>query len=100
MAKEEIIQSAQQMDLIYSQSGTLYDLIPLAAIPTSVLERPSKGPHADGMIGSIRQIDQLTQQMGQASVQNSQPIAVQENQQPANPTQTLEILIVQDTDQK
>ena len=50
---------------------------------------PLKGPHVDGVIGSVSQIYRLTQQMGQVSVQTSQLIASQENHQPANPTQTL-----------
>ena len=96
MTEEKLIQISQQIDLIYSQLGTLYDLIPLAARPTSNPEGPSKGPHVDGVIGSIIQIDRLTQQMGKVSVQTSQPTAGQENQQPTNPTQTSKIL----TDQK
>ena len=73
MTEEQLIQSSQQMDLIYSQSGTLYDLIPLAARPTSDPARPSKEPHTDGVIGSVSQIYRLTQQMGQVLVQYSQP---------------------------
>ena len=33
------------------------------------------GPHANGMIGFINNLDQITQQMGQMFVQTSQPIA-------------------------
>ena len=100
MTEEQLIQSAQQMDLIYSQLSTLYDLIPLVVRPASDLARLSKGTHVDGVIGSIRKIDRLTQQMRQVSVQNSQPTTGQENQQPTNPAQTSEILTVQATDQK
>ena len=71
MTEEKLIQSAQKMDLIYSQSCTLYDLIPLVARPTSNPARPLKGNHVDGVIGSVSQIDRLTQQMGQVSVQTS-----------------------------
>ena len=38
--------------------------------------------------------------MGQVSIQTYQPTADQENQQPPNPTQTSEILMVQAMDQK
>ena len=62
--------------------------------------RPMKGPHADGVIGFFVQNYPLTQQLGQVSVQNYQPTTIQENQQSANPMQTLEILTVQATDQK
>ena len=82
------------MDLIYSQLGKLYDSIPIAGRPAHNLAIPLKGTHVDCVIGSISQIDQLTHQMGQVSVQNSQPTASQENQQPANPTQTSEILTI------
>ena len=71
MTGEQLIQSAQQMDFIYSQSGTLCDLIPLAARPAFDPARPSKGPHADGVIDFVIQIDRLTQQMGQVSVKTS-----------------------------
>ena len=57
MTEEKLIQSAQQMDLIYSQSSTLYDLIPHATSPVSNRARTPKGSHADGVIGSVSQID-------------------------------------------
>ena len=57
MTKEKLIQSAIQMDLIYSQSGTLYDLIPHVARLASNPSRPLKGAHTDGVIGSISKID-------------------------------------------
>ena len=60
MNEEKLIQSSQQMDLIYSQSGTLYDLIPLAARPASDPTRPLKEPRVDGVIGYVSQIDRLT----------------------------------------
>ena len=100
MTEDQLIQSAQQMDLIYSQSSTLYDLIPLVARPASDPTIPSKGPHADGVIGFVIQIDQCIQQMGQVPVQTSQTVVGQENQYPANPTQTSKILTVQATYQK
>ena len=52
------------MDLIYSQVGTLYDLIPLIERPASDPKMLSKGPHVDGVIGFVCQIDRLTQKMG------------------------------------
>ena len=50
MIEEKLIQISQQMDLIYSQSDKLYDLIPLAVRPASDPSRPLKGPHADGVV--------------------------------------------------
>ena len=53
---------------MYSQSGTLYDIIPQASRPSNDKSRPALGPHVDGMIGFVstfvvyqvvRQLDQL-----------------------------------------
>ena len=60
MNEEKLIQSSQQMDLIYSQLGTLYYLIPHTVRPASNPSKQPKGPHVDGVLGSITQIDQLT----------------------------------------
>jgi hypothetical protein len=50
-SKEDAIMRAQQLELIYSQSGLLYDIFPDA--PRSILDktRQRSGPHADGIIG-------------------------------------------------
>ena len=56
MTKEKLIHISQQMDLIYSQSCTLYDLMPCVTRPMSNLDRTLKGPHVDGFISSISQI--------------------------------------------
>ena len=47
------------MDLIYSQSRTLYDLIPHAGRPTSNIAWSPKGPHADGVIGYVNKMINL-----------------------------------------
>ena len=100
MTEEKIIHIVQQMDWIYSQSDTLYDLIPHIVKLASDLDKTPKGPHVDGVIGSINQIDELSQLLGHVFVQTSQPTTGQENQQPTNPAQTLEILTVQAMDRK
>lgn len=53
MTGEQSISCAQYLDLVYSQSNTLYDLIPYAPQPTY---DPSKTPqdHSDGIIGSVK----------------------------------------------
>ena len=51
--EEEAILRAQQLDLIYSQSRILYEIIPEAPRPTHDVEKPKPGPHADGVIGSV-----------------------------------------------
>ena len=45
------------------------------AIPVFDLARSPHGPHANGMIGSINNLEQITQQMGQMFVQSSKPTA-------------------------
>ena len=60
MTEDQLIHSAQQMDLIYSQSDTLYDLIPLAARPAYDPAKPPKGPYVDGVIGYVSQIYRIT----------------------------------------
>ena len=49
--EEEAILRAQQMDLIYSQSGILYEIIPDPPRPTHSVEKPKPRPHADGVVG-------------------------------------------------
>ena len=41
------------MDLVYSQSSTLYDLIPNALRPTNDPSRPAPEPHVNGTIGLV-----------------------------------------------
>jgi hypothetical protein len=45
---------AQQLELIYSQSGLLYEI--LLDAPRSILDktRQRAGPHADGIVGSTQ----------------------------------------------
>jgi hypothetical protein len=50
-SEEEVIFKSQQLDLTYSQSGMLYEILPNA--PRSNYDpRQKLGPHADGIIGS------------------------------------------------
>ena len=49
--EEEAILRAQQLDLIYSQSGILYEIIPEAPRPTHDVEKPRN--HADGVVGFV-----------------------------------------------
>jgi hypothetical protein len=51
---EEAIAQAQCLDLVYSQSGTLYELIPNATRATIDPSKPSSTSHADGVIGSVK----------------------------------------------
>jgi hypothetical protein len=53
VTKEQSISQAQYLDLVYSQSSTLYDLILNAHRSLNDQTKPVLGPHADGMINSI-----------------------------------------------
>jgi hypothetical protein len=54
VTEEEAITWAQYLDLVYSQSGTLYELIPNATHATNDPSKPSPSLHADGVIGSVK----------------------------------------------
>ena len=71
--EEEAILRAQQLDLIYSQSGILYEIIPEAPRPTHDVEKPKPGPHADGVVGSVNSptVESLAKQLHQLSVKHS-----------------------------
>ena len=52
-SKEEAILRAQHMDLIYSQSRILYEIIPEAPWSTHSVNKPKPRPHADGVVGLV-----------------------------------------------
>jgi hypothetical protein len=91
---------AQQFELIYSQSGLLYNILPDA--PRSILDktRQRAGPYADGIVGSTqtKPAEQLTKQLQQLSIQHS--VASQTTSLAAPPTQTSEVHSVQMTHPK
>ena len=68
--EEEAILKAQQLDLIYSQFGILYEIIPDAPWPTHSVEKPKPVPHADGVVGSVKYpiIESLEKQLHDLSV--------------------------------
>ena len=53
MSEEESILRAQHLDLIYSQSGILYEIVPEEPRPSHEAEKPKPGPHTDGVVGSV-----------------------------------------------
>jgi hypothetical protein len=99
-SEEEAIMRAQQFELIYSQSGLLYQILPDA--PRSILDktRQRAGPHADGIVGSAqtKPAEQLTKQLQQLSIQHS--AASQTTASAVPPTQTSEVHSVQTTNPK
>ena len=70
VTEEDVIRRAQHLDLIYSQSGTLYDIIPQAPRPSNDKLWTALGLHADGMIGSISttSASQVAGQLGQLAI--------------------------------
>ena len=54
ITEEQSISRAQYLDLVYSQSETLYDLIPQAPCPSTDLAKPSVEVPVDGIVGSIQ----------------------------------------------
>ena len=62
--EEQVIFRAQELDLIYAQSGLLYEIIPNA--PRSSFDPKVKpGPHADGIVGcaSTKPADSIAKQV-------------------------------------
>ena len=56
VTEEKSICFSQHLDLIYSQAGTLYNIIPHAPQSSNENNRLAPGPHADSMVGSISSI--------------------------------------------
>jgi hypothetical protein len=99
-SEEDAIMRAQQLELIYSQSGLLYEILPDA--PRSILDKTRQrvGPHADGIVGSAqtKPVEQLTKQLQQLSIQHT--AASQTTVLAAPPTQTSDVHTVQSTNPK
>jgi hypothetical protein len=99
-SEEEAIMRAHQLEMIYSQSGLLYEILPDA--PRSILDktRQKSGPHVDGIVDSaqVKPADQLSNQLQQLSIQET--IASQTIGSTAPPTQTSNVHSVQLTNPK
>jgi hypothetical protein len=93
-SEEEAIFKAQQLDLIYDQSGILYEIIHDA--PQSNYDpRQNLGPHVDGIIGSAnaKSTDLVTNQLKDLSL--IQPVAGQASTSSSTPTQSADVHSVQ-----
>jgi hypothetical protein len=68
--EEEVIMRAQQLELIYSQPGLLYEFFPYAL--RSILDKTRKksGPHVNGIVGlaQVKPTDQFSNQLQQLSL--------------------------------
>ena len=54
VTEEQAISRAQYLDLVYSQSGMLYELIPQAPLPSTDPAKPPVETPVDGIVGSIQ----------------------------------------------
>jgi hypothetical protein len=68
VSKDHLINHAQYLDLLYSQSGTLYDLILHAPRLSNDLSKLAPRTHVDGMVGSIK-LHSTTQSIGNKAIQ-------------------------------
>ena len=96
ITEEDVIRRAQHLDLIYSQSDTLYDIIPQAPRPLNDKPRTAPWPHADGMIGSIfaSTVSQVARKLGQLAITDN-PALTTSATNSNNPTQATDINMVQ-----
>ena len=71
--EEEAILRAQQLHLIYSHYGILYEIIPDAPRLTHNVEKPKPRPHVDGVVGSVKSptVDSLAKQLHEFTVKHS-----------------------------
>ena len=86
------------MDLIYAQFDLLYEIIPNA--PHSSFDPKVKpGPHTDGIVGcaSVKPVDSVAKQVSHLSINQSTLGQAMDSSQP---TQTVNVLAVQSSDQK
>jgi hypothetical protein len=54
VTEEETIAQAQYLDFVYSQSGTLYELLPNFSRANVDRSKPSSSSHVDDVIGYIK----------------------------------------------
>ena len=96
VTEEDIIRRARHLDLIYSQSGTLYDIIPQALRPSNEKPRTAPRPHVDGVIDSVStsSITQVAKQLGQLAI-TDKPASTTSTTHSNNPAQSTDINMVQ-----
>jgi hypothetical protein len=54
VTEEQAISHAQYLDLVYSKSDTLYNLISYAPQLSIDPSKPAPGTHVDGSVGSVK----------------------------------------------
>jgi hypothetical protein len=98
--EEDAIMRVQQLELIYSQSGLLYQIFPDALRSIHDKTKQRSGPHADGIIGSAqtKPTNPLSNQLQKLSIQ--QTAASQTTSSATPPTQNLDVHSVKMTNPK
>ena len=96
VTEEDVIRRAQHLDLIYSQSGTLYDIIPNVPRPSNDQPRTAPGPHADDVIGSVSatSVSQVAGQLGQLAL-TDKPAITTPTTTSSEPTPSTDVNMVQ-----
>ena len=90
--EEEVISRAQYLNLVYSQSGVLYDIIKYAPHTSLYPSLPTSSGHVDGVIGKLE--TQSKTQMNKSSQKNSKNKTVNQAQ-PSSPSTTSYVNVVQ-----
>ena len=85
ITEEQAISQAQYLDLVYSQFGTLYDLIPQAPHPSTDPAKPSIEVPIDGIVGSIQ------------SPSAAKPAKQTQTTTPSTPKVSAEVISIQST---
>ena len=98
VTEEDVIRRAQHLDLIYSQSSTLYDIIPQAPPPSNDKPHTTPGPHADDVIGSMSAtfVSQVAGQLGQLAI-TDKPTSTTLETTSNDPPQSIDVNMVQTT---
>ena len=75
VTEEQVISRAQYLDLVYSKSSTLYDLIPHAPRPKIDPSRPATEPPNDDILGLVQtqMVEKPSKKQNQATTPSNQP---------------------------
>ena len=89
---EQAIFRVQELDLIYAQSGLLYEIIP-NALRSSFEPKVKHGPHANGIVGcvSAKPMDSVAKQVSQLSINQYASGQATASSQPAQMVSVLSV---------
>jgi hypothetical protein len=89
-----VIFKSQQLDIIYAQSGMLYEIL-LDAWRSKYDPRQKLEPHADGIVGSanVKSIDSVSRHLKELSL--NQSVGGKNSSLSSNPTKSKDVYSVQ-----